>query len=74
MKPYISRSGKESGVSGYEIYAEGILVQFNAVNYMYTYASAGHAVIEEMKVLALNQKGLSTYISRNNPPYEWKLK
>jgi hypothetical protein len=71
MKRYNNRDGKESGVSGYEINPDSIVVAFKRGDtYLYTYSSAGQRAIEEMKKHAEAQKGLSTYISRNKPPYE----
>jgi hypothetical protein len=70
MTPYKSKSGKYSGVTAYQIGRDYIAVQFNHSEvYKYTYSSAGKAVIEKMKSLALANKGLSTYISRHQPPY-----
>ncbi|MDQ7947270.1 MAG: hypothetical protein REI78_11795 [Pedobacter sp.] len=70
MTRYRSKSGKNSGVTGFEIGMDYIIVQFNFdEQYRYTYQSAGADAIEKMKSLAEKQKGLSTFISRNNPPY-----
>jgi hypothetical protein len=74
MKIYRSQSGKKSGVTGFEIGPDYIIVQFNfTVKYKYTNKSAGKAVIEKMKKLAKTSKGLSTFISENHPPYESKF-
>ena len=70
MIRYKSSSGKSSGVKGYEIGDDFITVQFATHTYLYTYASAGKIVIEQMKNLAEINEGLSTYISQNNPDYE----
>jgi hypothetical protein len=73
MRSYQSRSGKASGVVAYEIGMDFIKVKFaNDDIYKYSYASAGKRAIEEMKRLALNSEGLSTFISQNHPPYEEK--
>jgi hypothetical protein len=72
MQRYKSKSNKSSGVTGFEIKANGILVEFKEVAYLYTYKSAGKKAIEKMKKLALSQDGLSTFISQNGPPYESK--
>jgi hypothetical protein len=70
LTPYKSRTGKHSGVNAYEAGRDYIVVQFKTYKqYRYTYSSAGTAAVEEMKWLASNQEGLSTFISRNNPPY-----
>lgn len=72
MTPYANDSGK-SPIPAYEIGNDYIKVQFGQEwIYLYTYKSAGRAVVEEMKKLARAGKGLSTYISRNNPGYESK--
>jgi len=70
MTPYKSRSGKQSGVTAFQIGDDYIIVQFNhSENYKYTYDSAGSSTIEKMKSLALVQQGLSTFISQNKPQY-----
>ena len=65
-----------SGVTAYETGNESISVEFNYdAIYLYTYASAGKRRIEKMKRLAVEGKGLSTYISREvKEKYEQKLK
>ena len=71
MHNYNSKTKKISGVTGYEIGAYSITVQFrNYVKYLYTFASAGKKAIEVMKKLAIKNEGLSTYISQNKPRYE----
>lgn len=72
MTHYHSTSGKASGVTAYEIGQDYILVRFERAVYKYSYASCGNAVVEEMKILACASEGLSTYISRHDPGYEWK--
>jgi hypothetical protein len=61
MTPYKSITGKQSGVTAYEIGKDFILVKFYAEKYLYTYASAGSKTIETMKSLALASSGLSSY-------------
>jgi hypothetical protein len=58
MKPYESKSGKDSGVVAYKNGSDYITVQFKSGElYKYSYASAGIEAVEEMKKLALeNQK------------------
>jgi len=71
VKPYKSRSGKESGVIGYETGRDFIKVQFtNKEVYTYSYRSENKPVIEKMKVLADNQMGLATFISKHAPRFE----
>lgn len=72
MIPYKSITGKQSGVTAYEIGKDFILVKFNAEKYLYTYTSAGSKTIETMKSLASSSSGLSTYISQKKPKYEKK--
>jgi hypothetical protein len=68
---YKSNSGKLSGVTGYILGKDHIVVRFRGTEiYVYSYASAGKETIEEMKRLAMKQNGLSTFISQNDPPYE----
>jgi hypothetical protein len=71
MIPYSSKSGKTSGVTGYKIGRDFILVHFNSTEiYRYSYRSAGRSVVETMKGLAQASMGLSTFISQNQPDYE----
>jgi hypothetical protein len=71
MTPYKSKSGKHSGVTAFKIGDDYITVQFNyAEEYTYSYRSEESKLIEKMKALAIKQKGLSTFISKNNPRYE----
>jgi hypothetical protein len=73
MQLYKSRRGKNSGVEGYQLGEDYIMVWFKSGKvYKYTYKSAGIKMIETMRELALANKGLSTFISRKNPPYESK--
>ena len=57
----------DSGVSSYEIRDSSIKVWFNrdSASYVYTYSSAGKYHVDHMKKLALNGKGLNTYINNN---------
>ena len=74
MTPYKTSSSKKSGVTAYEIGEDFIVVQFNYdEQYKYTYRSASKEDIETMKELAMRGKGLSTFISQNNPPYQTKF-
>lgn len=71
MIPYKSKSGKPSGVTAYEIGDDYIIVEFSHhEKYTYSYGSASKATIEKMKKLAVAKKGLSTFISRENPGFE----
>lgn len=72
MIPYSSTSGKISGITAYEIGKDYIIVQFDIVKYRYSYSSCGRSITEEMKELALISCGLSTFISRVQPAYDWK--
>ncbi len=72
MTPYSSKTGKKSGVTAYSIGDNYIIVEFDSYQYKYSYKSCGSEAIEEMKKLALASSGLSTFISQNNPAYEWK--
>ncbi|MEO6550618.1 MAG: hypothetical protein ABIN94_21610 [Ferruginibacter sp.] len=70
MTPYKSKTGKKSGVTGFKIGDDYIIVQFNhTATYMYSYAIEEQAVIEKMKALAVKQRGLSKFISQKNPNY-----
>jgi hypothetical protein len=73
MEPYKNRDGN-SGVLAYEIRPDAIRVWFAAAAYEYTYGSAGRDAVEMMKKLAIAGRGLSTYISQEDPPYARKWK
>jgi hypothetical protein len=74
MKPYKNLSGK-SGVVAYGIGPDFIDVEFsNGSRYRYSEASAGDDDIEEMKKCAAAGRGLSTFISQEQPPYEVQLR
>ena len=65
MERYLNLSGN-SGVAAYKIARDAITVEFgDGGTYLYTKQSAGHANIEQMKVLARTGKGLSTFIVNN---------
>jgi hypothetical protein len=64
MQHYRNLSG-DSGVTGYKIGVNYILVQFRTgKSYRYSYAHAGRQHVERMKLLATAGRGLSTYISQ----------
>ena len=65
---------QESGVSNYEILADGIRVQWVGGDiYYYSNGSTGADHIVEMKRLAQKGRGLATYISQNvRDNYEYK--
>ena len=72
MTPYSSIGGKESGAIAYEMGDDFIIVRFNGADYKYSYSSCGKSATDSMKRFALASKGLSTFISQNDPDYEWK--
>lgn len=71
MQPYKSKSSDHSGVSGFEIGRNYINVQFtNGSVYQYTHVTAGTFTVEQMKKLAQENEGLSTYITQHRPGYK----
>jgi hypothetical protein len=65
----------DSNIAAYEIGADSIIVQFKDGRYhfyTYTYSSAGHNIIEEMKRLAQKGDGLNAYINEKRPKYSSK--
>lgn len=65
MKQY-SRLNGDSGVTGYQVEKDAILVRFvEGKVYKYSYASTGRTHVEHMKKLAAEGEGLSTYISQH---------
>jgi hypothetical protein len=58
--------GRNSGVTAYEIGDDYIKVEFaDGPLYLYTHDIPGERKVEQMKKLALQGKGLSTFISRS---------
>lgn len=65
MTPYANLAG-DSGVEAYRLGARQITVRFGGgAEYVYTWASAGRAHVEQMKLLAQAGRGLATYISQH---------
>lgn len=65
MERYRNVDG-DSGVAAYEIGSDFIRVQFTTgAVYLYNYASAGAANIEQMKRLAAAGDGLNAFINKN---------
>jgi len=63
MKRYLDKTGS-SGVIAYEIQKDGILVRFrNGGTYLYNQQRPGKQQVAQMKKLAEQGAGLSTYIS-----------
>ena len=63
MEKY-SDLGRNSNIYAYEIGSDYINVQFKDGSiYKYTYSSAGTTNIEQMKKLAINGKGLNSFIN-----------
>ena len=71
MKPYRNLSGK-SGVVAYVIGKDFVDVKFKGRDEIYRYSerSAGKDAVEAMKLFAAAGRGLSTFISREQPGYE----
>lgn len=65
MERYKNLAG-DSGVAAYEAGSDFIRVQFSDSSvYLYTYASAGPNNVEHMKRLAVNGRGLNSFINTN---------
>jgi hypothetical protein len=65
MTPY-GNSNANSGVAAYEILNDAIIVEFRHGGiYLYDYETTGSEHVEEMKVLALEGRGLATYINKH---------
>ncbi len=59
------RLAGDSGVVAYRLEEDAIEVRFvDGAVYRYSYASTGRAHVDQMKLLAMEGKGLSTYISK----------
>jgi hypothetical protein len=61
MRPYRNLNDNSS-VLAFEIGSDSIKVMFSHGIYTYSYDSTGQENIERMKTLALNGKGLNTFI------------
>ena len=59
-------TGRDSGVSGYEIGVDYIKVKFSGTSrtYTYSYRRAGSNHVENMKLLARSGSGLNAYINK----------
>jgi len=65
MERYKNLSG-ESGVLGYELRADAIVVEFrDGGRYVYDHRTTGKAEVEEMKRLAVLGTGLTAYINKH---------
>ncbi len=63
MEQYKNLSGN-SGITAFEIGPKSITLEFaDGGVYLYTYRSAGRERIEKMKELAMDGRGLNTYIN-----------
>lgn len=64
------KGAENGGVSAYQIFDEAIMLKFkDGRSYLYDYIKPGKEHVEEMKKLAINGSGLTTYINqhvRNN--------
>jgi hypothetical protein len=64
MERYKNLSG-DSNIIGFEIGSDSITIKFKPNDiYIYTYQSAGMNNIEQMKKLAINGRGLNSYIMK----------
>jgi hypothetical protein len=64
MEKYRNLNG-DSGVNGFQLLNDGIIVQFNdGKSYLYNTSKPGTASVQRMIGLAQSGKGLNSYISR----------
>ncbi len=73
MQIYKNEHG-DSGVVSFELGSDYIKIQFKSpIVYVYTHKKPGQDHVEKMKKLALDGRGLATYISQNvNENFEYK--
>ena len=65
MQPYANRSGN-SGVEAFQIGPDFIIVKFRGSHtYLYEYDTTGAELVDAMKELAVEGRGLCTFISKN---------
>ncbi len=63
----------KSEVTAFQLGPDFIIVQFKGmVKHKYTEDSAGDTHVDNMKLLAVHQKGLGTYINLHHPIFECK--
>jgi hypothetical protein len=63
MQPY---KNSKSGVSAFEIHETKIILEFrDGGGYLYDYKVPGKKHVEQMKKLALQGKGLATYVNQH---------
>jgi hypothetical protein len=74
MKRYESRSGN-AGVIAYDLLPDAIILQFqDDTKYLYTHKKPGKEHVAQMKLLAAEGKGLTTYVNQHvRENYEKKL-
>lgn len=59
-------NGSSSGIVSYKIKSKKIIVEFTGGNrYTYSNKGAGKDNVKQMKILAIEGKGLNSFISRN---------
>lgn len=64
MERYLNRGG-DSGIIGYEIGDDSIIVQFRDNSlYLYNSIRPGQGTVDHMKMLARAGQGLNSYIGR----------
>ena len=64
MKPYQNLNGN-STVQAFQIYGDGIKIHFNDDSiYLYLYEKTGKDHVEQMKTLALEGKGLGSFVDK----------
>lgn len=75
MQRYKALSG-DAGIVAYEIEDDAIILEFNdGRQYVYSYARPGMEHVEQMKVLAAEGKGLTTYVNQQvRENYDAQLK
>ena len=63
---HYGNSNGNSGITAFEIQRQAIVIEFrHGGRYVYDYDTTGREHVEEMKVLALEGRGLATYINRH---------
>ena len=65
MQPYRNRKGR-AGISFYQSSEKSITLRFiDGSTYLYTHRKPGRSHVEAMKRLALEGKGLTTYVNQH---------
>lgn len=70
MKQRYGNHSRASGVTHFELHADGLTVHFRGRTYRYTTRLNGPATIQRMKMMATAGRGLGQFIAAHRPHHE----